>query len=260
MIDTRLTRLFGLTSPVVLAPMPGMADGRLASAVARAGGLGMIGVGEQNGDWIAAQFRAAGNESVGCGFSAAHLKRNPDLLDVALKHRPRAIFLTGGDPRPFAPRIAQAKTRLICQVHDLQSAAMAVEAGAHAVVARGEAGGRSTLCLLPEVADYLHHADHDIVVLAAGGIADARGLAACLMLGADGVLMGTRLWASAESDLPDAQIRRILQAQGDHVDAVPYSGESIGLIREIAPVQDILNTISHRASRLMKHAQRKVIH
>nr|WP_272871524.1 nitronate monooxygenase [Ruegeria lacuscaerulensis] len=281
-----MTRLFGLTCPVVLAPMPGVADGRLAAAVARAGGLGMIGGGGRDTDWIEAQFRATGNESVGCGFSTWQLAQSPELLDLVLARRPRAIFLSHGDPRPFAARVKQAKARMICQVQDLRGAALAVEAGADIVVAQGSAatgpsGTRTTLALLPEVADFLYREAHDTLLLAAGGIADSRGVAACIVAGADGVVMGTRLWASREGQVQADQYQIALQATGDDTfqtqqtvadwpesvamrtlrnapEAIP-AGEGIGLIRDMPPVDDILNAITLKAGRLLVHAQRKVI-
>ncbi|WP_424830028.1 nitronate monooxygenase [Ruegeria sp.] len=286
MIDTRLTRLFGLTCPVVLAPMHGQADGRLAAAVATAGALGIIGAGVCDAEWIDAQFRAAGNEAVGCGFVTWRLAQTPELLCQVLAKRPRAIFLSHGDPRPFADRIADAKIPLICQVQGLQSTARAVEAGASVIVAQGRAsagisGSRSTLTLLPEVADFLHREAHDTLLLAAGGIADSRGLAACIVMGADGVVMGTRLWASREGQGSAQYADAVLQATGDDTEVTKMSGadwsdsvearalhisseaipagEGIGLIRDMPSVDDILRVITQKASRLMVHAQRKVV-
>lgn len=286
MIDTRLTRLFGLTCPVVLAPTPGLADGSLAAAVARAGGLGLIGAGERDADWIERQFQAAGNEPVGCGFTTSHLAKSPELLDMVLARRPRAVFLSHGDPRPFAPRIAQANVPLICQVQDLQGAALAVEAGADVVVAQSsvsseKSGARTTFALLPEVADFLYREAHDTLLLAAGAIADSRGLAAALVMGADGVVMGARLWASEEGQVHSDLAKVVLHATGDdrvqalnsdenqpepvvaptlrNLHATIPVGEGIGLIRDMPPVGDILNTITQKAERLMVHAQRKVI-
>ena len=266
--------------------MPGFADGHLAAAVTRAGGLGLIGGGERDIDWIEAQFQAAGTEAVGCGFTTWHLNESPENLDRVLSRRPRAILLSHGDPRPLAPRIKQAKIPLICQVQDLQGASLAVEAMADVVVAQGcaaagRSGARSTLALLPDVADFLNQEAHDTLLMAAGGIADARGLAACIVMGVDGVVIGTRLWGSLEGQGHEAQSQAILRATGDdtvqtlvsHADSpepvamrslrkdcgdIP-AGEGIGLIRDMPPVETILNTITQKAGRLMVHAQRKVI-
>ena len=212
--------MFGLTIPVVLAPMAHASGGRLAAAVAKAGGLGLIGGGYCDADWIDAQFDQTGSEAVGCGLITWRLAEVPGVLDRVLRRRPRAIFLSFGDPRPHAPAIKQAGVPLICQVQDMASARQAIEAGADVIVAQGsEAGGhgahRSTLTLIPELADHLYYAAHDTLLLAAGGIADSRGLAACISMGADGAVMGTRLWASQEALVHENQVAAVLQADGD---------------------------------------------
>jgi nitronate monooxygenase len=130
------------------------------------------------------------------------------------------VFLSFGDPKPYAKKIHDARAKLICQVQTLRHAEQALDAGAEAIVAQGtEAGGhgatRSTLPFVPEVADYLAKRAPKTLLLAAGGIADGRGLAAALMLGADGVLVGTRFWASAEALTPRAMTDRAMCATGD---------------------------------------------
>jgi nitronate monooxygenase len=124
-------------------------------------------------------------------------------------------MLSFGDPRPFAPAIRAAGTRLICQVQTVPQAHEAIEAGADVIVAQGtEAGGHGMseplFTLLPQVVD----ACPDAVVVAAGGIADGRGMAAALMLGAQEVLMGTRFYASQEAEGHAEAKRRILEAEG----------------------------------------------
>jgi nitronate monooxygenase len=220
MIRTRLTEAFGLDHPVISAPMAVAGGGALAAAVTRAGGLGLIGGGYCDADWIAAQFAAAGNEAVGCGFITWKLAETPGLLDAVLARQPRAIFLSFGDPMPFAGAIRAADVPLVCQVQRLDHARRAVEAGARVIVAQGsEAGGhgarRATLTLVPEVADMLATEAPDVLLCAAGGIGDGRGLAAALMLGADGVLVGSRLWASDEALVPGAMHKAALAAGGD---------------------------------------------
>ncbi|MEX0283533.1 MAG: NAD(P)H-dependent flavin oxidoreductase [Paracoccaceae bacterium] len=220
MIETRLTRAFGLQYPVASAPMAGASGGALAAAVSRAGGLGLIGGGYCDADWIEAEFAAAGNDAVGCGLITWRLAEQPEVLDVVLGHAPRAVFLSFGDPAPFAGAIADAGTSLICQVQTLADAKKAVAAGAAVIVAQGsEAGGhgarRATMTLVPEVADYLRSDAPQVLLLAAGGIVDGRGLAAALMLGADGVLMGTRFWAAEEALVAGGLVEAALAADGD---------------------------------------------
>ncbi len=219
-LHTRLTEQLGIVHPILSAPMALAGGGALAAAVTRAGGLGLIGGGYGDADWLGAQFLAAGNEAVGCGFITWSLARQPELLEQALSHRPRAIMLSFGDPRHFAPAIAAAGARLICQCQTLQHVREALEAGASIIVAQGaEAGGhgqsRATMTLVPEVADHLAKASPDTLLVAAGGIADGRGLAAALMLGADGVLVGTRLWASREALTHARHQQAAIEADGD---------------------------------------------
>lgn len=221
MIETRLTRAFGLDHPIVSAPMAIAGGGALAAAVTAAGGLGLIGGGYGDREWLEAQFSAAGNAAVGCGFITWKLAEQPHLLTETLARRPRALFLSFGDPVPFAAEIRDAEVPLICQVQTLDHARRALEAGAMTLVAQGgEAGGhgatRATLTLVPEIADLLAEKAPDVLLLAAGGIADGRGLAASVMLGADGVLVGSRLWASREALVAGGFQSAALAADGDH--------------------------------------------
>jgi nitronate monooxygenase len=124
-------------------------------------------------------------------------------------------MLSFGDPRPFAPTIRNAGARLICQVQTVSQAREAAEAGADVIVAQGtEAGGHGMseplFTLLPQVVDACPNA----LVVAAGGIADGRGMAAVLMLGAQGALMGTRFYASQEAEGHPEAKRRIVEAEG----------------------------------------------
>jgi nitronate monooxygenase len=215
-ITTRLTQALGIDHPVLLAPMDRVAGGRLAAAVSHAGGLGVIGGGYGgNRDWLDQQWSEAGNARVGCGFITWSLARDPSVLDAVLDRKPVAVMLSFGDPAPFAPAILRAGATLICQVQTVRQAQEAAGAGAGIIVAQGtEAGGHGAAepltTLLPRVVD----ACPDIPVAAAGGIADGRGLAAVMMFGADGVLMGTRFYASAEALAHPEAKRRVVAAEG----------------------------------------------
>lgn len=219
-LATRLTRALDLRLPIVSAPMAFAGGGALAAAVSRAGGLGLIGGGYGDPSWLEQQFAAASGERVGVGFITWSLRKSPSMLTDVLKHKPAAVMLSFGDPRPFAEEIRGAGAALICQCQDMAHVMDAVEVGADVVVAQGaEAGGhgalRGTLSFVPEVADYLAEHAPDALLLAAGGIGDGRGLAAALMLGADGVLVGTRLWASTEALVKEGHHRAILETDGD---------------------------------------------
>jgi nitronate monooxygenase len=213
---TRLTERLGIKHPILLAPMDLVADAGLAKAVSRAGGFGMIGGGYGERKWLTEQLDEAGAERVGVGFITWSLAKNPLLLDLVLERRPPAVMLSFGDVRPFAEKIKRAGAILICQVQTLELAREAIGHGADILVAQGaEAGGhgvaRGLFPLVPAVVD----AAPDAIVVAAGGVADGRGLAAALMLGAEGVLLGTRLYASEEAAAPPEAKRRVAAAAGD---------------------------------------------
>jgi nitronate monooxygenase len=217
-ISTSLTALLGIRHPILLAPMDVIAGARLAAAVSHAGGLGILGGGYGDRAWLEAETEKlkAVASPFGIGFITWSLAKQPELLNVALAVRPRAIMLSFGDPKPFAPRIKAAGALLICQVQDEAMAKQALDAGADILVAQGtEAGGhgasRSTIDIVPAVVDLVAGR---VPVVAAGGIGDGRGLAAMMMLGASGVLLGTRFYASQEADGADEAKRRICAATG----------------------------------------------
>jgi nitronate monooxygenase len=137
-----------------------------------------------------------------------------------MRYKPAAVMLSFGDARPFAAAIKDAGVALISQVQTVAQAVEALDIGTDIVVAQGtEAGGhgatRSTLALVPAVVDAVRERSGEVVVVAAGGIADGRGLAAVLMLGAQGALLGTRFLASDEALTSAAAKARLVAARGD---------------------------------------------
>jgi nitronate monooxygenase len=215
-ISTRLTELLAIKHPILLAPMDIVADGRLAAAVSRAGGFGIIGGGYGDETWLKREMDAAGDTRVGVGFITWSMARRPKLLDSVLERRPPAVMLSFGDVQPHAQKIKGVGALLICQVQTLGQAIDAVTNGADILVAQGaEAGGhgisRSTFPFIPAVVDAIPNTP----VAAAGGVGDGRGLAAALMLGADGVLVGTRFYASQEAAGMQSAKNRIVTATGD---------------------------------------------
>jgi nitronate monooxygenase len=219
-LHTRLTEKLGIEHPIISAPMAFAAGGKLAAAVTTAGGLGLIGGGYGDAEWLEREFAQARNTRIGCGFITWSLAKRPQLLDLALAHSPAAMMLSFGSPAAFASRIKAAGAVLLCQVQNMEHARAAVAAGADIIVAQGaEAGGhgaiRATFTLVPEIADYLAQAAPATLLVAAGGIADGRGLAAALMLGADGVLIGSRFWASAEALVHSTFHNAAIAADGD---------------------------------------------
>ena len=220
-LKTRLTEFFDVEHPILAAPMALISGGRLAAAATSGGGLGLIGGGYGDSDWLQREFALAEGTPVGCGFITWSLARKPELLDQTLERQPATIMLSFGDLQPFADRIHAAGIPLIAQVQTLDQARQALDAGAEILVAQGgEAGGhgmtvRSTFTLVPDVVDLAAQHSPETLVLAAGGVADGRGLAAALTLGADGALVGTRFWASPEALVSPRAQQRALRAGGD---------------------------------------------
>ncbi|HEX4985986.1 MAG TPA: nitronate monooxygenase [Burkholderiales bacterium] len=223
MIVTALTEMFGLRHPVVLAPMGGVSGGRLAAAVTNAGGLGIVGGGYGDPAWLHAELSRVRQEAAGpwgVGLITWSIQRG--MLELCLEYRPAAFMLSFGNPQPYAAAIKAAGCKLICQVQNVEQARAARGAGADLIVAEGgEAGGhsglRATLPLVPAVVD----AVAPTPVVAAGGIADGRGLAAALMLGAQGALIGTRFYASAEALGNEEAKRRLVAGRADDTVRTP---------------------------------------
>jgi nitronate monooxygenase len=222
-ISTALTQFLGIEHPVMLAAMDVVADARLTLAVSEAGGFGVLGGGYGEEIWLRRELAVLVNarrergSRFGVGFITWSLALKPELLDLVLAAKPDALWLSFGNPTPFAAAAKAAGIPLICQVQTLEMAHQALACGADIIVAQGaEAGGhgvgRGTFALVPAVVDAV--GEHSIV-LAAGGVADGRGLAAALMLGAQGVVLGTRLYASDEAAGHEEAKRRISASSGD---------------------------------------------
>jgi nitronate monooxygenase len=196
-----------------------VAGGVLAAAVSNGGGLGLVGGGNGDLSWLARELPVVARGTSrpwGVGFQSWAI--DAGVLERALQARPSAVMLSFGDPRPFTERVRQAGVALILQVTDMDEARQAVDLGADVIVAQGtESGGhngwqgRSTLSFVPVVADLAAPTP----VLAAGGIADGRGVAAALCLGAAGVLIGTRFQATAETLADPGTLKAILDGCGD---------------------------------------------
>lgn len=219
MIKTPLTKRLGISHPILLGPMDLVADARLTAAVSAAGGLGILGGGYGDEQWLSRELDLLANFQArfGVGFITWSMAKQPKLLELALERKPAAVMLSFGDPGPFVERIKRAGAVVICQVQSIALAKEAAAAGADILVAQGTEGGghgasRGLVTLVPEVVDAI---GTRIPVVASGGIADGRGLAAALMLGASGVLMGTRFYATPEAAGADAAKDRIRAATGD---------------------------------------------
>ena len=218
-LTTAFTEVFGVRHPIALAPMGGTAGGALAAAVSRGGGLGLLGAGDGDADRLArevAVLTANTDGPWGIGLLTWAIDRR--VVERALRYEPRAVMLSFGDPGPYAEPIRRSGAALIIQVTDQEEARRAVDLGADVIVAQGtEAGGhgarrgRSTLPFVPVVVDLAGA----VPVLAAGGIADGRGLAAALALGAAGAVLGTRFQATAETLAAPEIVRQLIAGRGE---------------------------------------------
>ncbi len=219
MLRTPLCSLLGITHPILNASMAGTAAGALAAAVSEAGGFGMIGGTNAGGaEWLQEQMdlaRSLTARPFGVGFISA-FPDTEELARVALDAGVAAINHSFADPTPFVASTHAAGAKLFVQVQTLAQAIRAAEAGADVIIAQGgEAGGHAgaigTFALLPAIVD----AVAPLPVVAAGGIADGRGLAAALLLGAQGAWMGTRFVTSLEWGGPSWEQEAVLAATSD---------------------------------------------
>jgi nitronate monooxygenase len=194
-ISTPLTELLGVEVPLISAPMTPQAGGRLARAVSEAGAFGMLGIEETDtAEGIAVELailQSGAPVPFGIGLVSWVIDRRPELLDIAVEARPALISISFGDAGPHVQRLHDAGILVASQVQSRQWAEVAIEAGVDILVAQGTGGGGhtgavSTLRLRQFVLDLT-----DLPVVAAGGIASGRGLAAVLAAGAVGAWVGT---------------------------------------------------------------------
>lgn len=197
----RIQTLLGVEYPVVQAPMTYIARAELAAAVSEAGGLGMIETLTEDGRADLVRVRELTDRPVAANLMIQGWKRDPSIVDVLAGAGVRHVFTSAGDPALFTARLHDAGLTVVHVVGSLKGARKAADAGVDALVVEGVEGGgfksllgASTMVLLPLIADHV-----DLPLIAAGGMCDARSAAAAVVLGAEGVQMGTRMLASRES-------------------------------------------------------------
>lgn len=220
-LHTAFTDMFGVAHPIALAPMGGSAGGALAAAVSAGGGLGLVGGGTGDRDWVDRELTIVAERtketSAPWGVGFLSWSASTEVVEQALGFEPDAVMLSFGDPARLAAPVLESDALLIIQVTSLEEARRAAEIGADLIVAQGtEAGGHggrkhSTFPFVPTVVDLVD----PVPVLAAGGIADGRGVAAALALGAAGALVGTRFQASPEALVDPAVSQAIVNGRGD---------------------------------------------
>lgn len=197
----RIQSLLGVEYPIVQAPMTYIARVELAAAVSEAGGLGMIETLTPEGRKDLHRVRELTDRPVAGNLMIQGWKKDPSIVDALAEAGVRHVFTSAGDPALFTDRLHDAGMTVVHLIGSLKGAGKAADAGVDALVVEGVEGGgfksalgASTMVLLPLVAECV-----DLPIIAAGGMCDARSAAAALVLGAEGVQMGTRMLASRES-------------------------------------------------------------
>ena len=219
MLRTRMCDLLGIDFPIISAPMAGTATADLATAVSKAGAFGMIGAGaDPDPTWLLEQVHAVREKTsqpFGVGFSSAF----PGLekaIEAALDAQVAAIGHSFVDPTPLINQAKGSGVKIFAQVQTMENAKKAVAAGADIIVAQGsEAGGHTSHLGTFSFVRAVVKIAGDIPVVAAGGIADGPGLAAALMLGAEGAWIGTRFVASLEWAGPEWAKGQVILADVD---------------------------------------------
>jgi enoyl-[acyl-carrier protein] reductase II len=200
-VPNRIQALLGIEYPIVQAPMTYIARAELAAAVSEAGGLGVIETLTPEGQADLRRVCTLTDKPVGANLMIQGWKKDPSIVDVLHDAGVSHIFTSAGDPALFTERLHEAGMTVVHVVGSLRAAQKALDAGVDALVVEGVEGGgfksalgASTMVLLPLVAERV-----DLPIIAAGGMCDARSTAAAVVLGAEGVQMGTRMLASRES-------------------------------------------------------------
>ncbi|MDH6196905.1 nitronate monooxygenase [Mycobacterium frederiksbergense] len=283
-LATAWSTTVGIDVPIVNAPMGGAAGGRLAAAVSAAGGLGMIGMGSSaTAPLLRRQLVALGKVHRPFGIGLVHwvIQDHPDLFDVAVAARPALLSVSFGEDWAWVQRAHDVGVTVATQVATVEAARRAVDAGVDVLVARGAEGGGhgepalGTLPLLAEVLDAV-----EAPVLAAGGIASARGVAAVLAAGAAGAWLGTVFATCAEALTKPADRAALLAASGDataltrefdvaagyrwppslpervlcNEAGVPTpvnAGQGVGLVTEARPAADVMARLCWGAEELL---------
>lgn len=236
-MQTRVTELLGIEIPIVQAPMGWIARSPLASAVSAAGGLGIIETSSGELDVIKdeiAAMRDRTDRPFGVNLAQLFIRDPLSMVDFVAENQVELVTTSAGDPAVLVPRLKDAGITVFHVVPTLRGAEKAVAAGVDGLVVEGAEGGgfknadgASTMVLVPEIAQRF-----DLPIIAAGGIVDGASMAAALALGADGVQMGTRMVASAESPIHDNWKQAIVD--GREVDTVMVNRQHRPAMRVLA--------------------------
>ena len=246
MLETAICGLFNVRHPILQGGMAHIGTAELVSAVSNSGGLGIIGSGFYDPNWIRGQIsraRQLTDRSFGINIQLASpfIK---DVIETILEEKVSIVTTGAGNPAPEISRFKKAGIIVVPVISSVRSAVELEKAGADAVIAEGmESGGHvgetTTLALVPQVAERVQ-----IPVIAAGGICDGRGLAAALALGAQGVQMGTRFVCSTECIADEKYKQKILEANDQ---ATIVTRQVLGM-----PQRSLKNSLTERFQELEK--------
>lgn len=238
-IHTDICNLFNIEHPVIQGGMAWIAGGRLAAAVSEAGGMGTIGCGNAPADWLKQQIDIARgitsrNFAVNLVMTSPYLQEN---LELIVREKIPVVATGGGNPGPYMAGLKEAGIKVIPVVASVALAKRLERLGADAFVVEGEESGghvgeMTTICIVPMVADEVK-----VPIVAAGGIADGRGLVAALALGAQGVQMGTRFICAQETDVHPNYQEKVIKTRDR---STVICGENTG-----HPVRAIKNPFTH---------------
>ncbi len=233
--NNKLTKLLNIKCPIVQGGMAGVSEANLVSAVSNAGGIGVIGSGFASPSWLEEEIKKT-KEMTDKPFGVNLLLQNPnvaELVKIIIKYKVPVVFTGGGNPLPIMPYLKNSGIKVIPVVPSVRLAGKMEQSGADAVVVEGlESGGHigenSTFCLVPQARSVVKN----IPLIAAGGIFDGRTFAAAMILGADGVQIGTRFMASTECQIHESYKNAILNATDEDITVVArFTGHPVRAIR-----------------------------
>lgn len=246
-MENRITKLFKIQYPLIQAGMIWNSGWKLASAVSNAGGLGIIGAGSMYPDVLQEHItKCKAATSKPFGVNVPMLYPNIDqIIEIIIKEKIPIVFTSAGNPKTHTTRLKQYGITVVHVVSSVKFALKAQDAGVDAVVAEGfEAGGHNgrdettTFTLIPMVKEQI-----SIPLIAAGGIADGRGMLAAMILGADGVQIGSRFVASQESSAHQDFKQEVVKAK---------EGDTLLTLKELAPVRLLKNKFFDQVMELYK--------
>ena len=246
-MENRITKLFKIQYPLIQAGMIWNSGWKLASAVSNAGGLGIIGAGSMYPDVLQEHItKCKAATSKPFGVNVPMLYPNIDqIIEIIIKEKIPIVFTSAGNPKTHTTRLKQYGITVVHVVSSVKFALKAQDAGVDAVVAEGfEAGGHNgrdettTFTLIPMVKEQIR-----VPLIAAGGIADGRGMLAAMILGADGVQIGSRFVASQESSAHQDFKQEVVKAK---------EGDTLLTLKELAPVRLLKNKFFDQVMELYK--------